>query len=117
MSPSSTNSATFDSSIAADAQLANMYQESKPAAAKPVSSNKVMTPAQWERYKQQKEMDRRLGALSDDSGSEAGDNYEDDEVERDRDAAKQRRKQEAHLLAIRELRAQAAFLPQLERQF
>lgn len=102
-SPSSTHSVTFDSSIAADAELANMYEESKPAPPKPVSSNKVMTPAQWERYKQQKEMDRRLGALSDDSGSEAGDNDEDDdEAERDRQATKQRRKQEAHLAVYRQ---------------
>ncbi|KEF53808.1 uncharacterized protein A1O9_10209 [Exophiala aquamarina CBS 119918] len=103
MSPASLHSASFDPSIAADAELANMYQETKPQPPKPASSNKVMTPQQWERYKQQKEMDRRLGALSDDSGSEAGDNYEDDdEVERDRQATKQRRKQEAHLAVYRQ---------------
>ncbi|KIX00401.1 uncharacterized protein Z518_10540 [Rhinocladiella mackenziei CBS 650.93] len=102
-SPNSTHSATLDPTIAADAQLAHMYEESKPAPPKPAPSNKVMTPAQWERYKQEKEMDRRLGALSDDSSSEAGDNYEDeDEVERDRQVAKQRRKQEAHLAVYRQ---------------
>lgn len=102
-SPSSTHSASFDPAIAADAELANMYQETKLAPPKPVSSKKVMTPAQWERYKQQKEMDRRLGALSDDSGSEAGDNYDDDDdAERDRQATKQRRKQEAHLAVYRQ---------------
>ncbi|EXJ81367.1 hypothetical protein A1O3_07658 [Capronia epimyces CBS 606.96] len=103
LSPSSTHSATFDPSIAADAQLASMYQETKTAPPKPVSANKIMTPAQWEQYKQQKEMDRRLGALSDDSSSAADDDDEDeDEVERDRRAAKQRRKQEAHLAVYRQ---------------
>lgn len=103
MSPASLHSASFDPSIAADAELAHLYEESRPAPPRPAPSNKVMTPQQWERYKQQKEMDRRLGALSDDSGSEAGDNYEDDdEVERDRQAAKQRRKQEAHLAVYRQ---------------
>ncbi|KIW88017.1 uncharacterized protein Z519_11127 [Cladophialophora bantiana CBS 173.52] len=103
LSPSSTHSATFDPIIAADAQLANMYQEAKPVPAKSIAMNKVMTPAQWERYKEQKEMDRRLGALSDDSGSEAGDNSEDDdELERSRQATKQRRKQEAHLAVYRQ---------------
>ncbi|KAL2416413.1 hypothetical protein ABEF95_004012 [Exophiala dermatitidis] len=103
LSPSSTHSATFDPSIAADAQVANLYQDTKTAPPKPVSSTKVMTPAQWEQYKQQKEMDRRLGALSDDSSSEDNDEDEDeDEIERDRRAAKQRRKQEAHLAVYRQ---------------
>jgi len=103
MSPASLHSSSFDPSIAADAELANMYQEAKPAPPRSAPSNKVMTPQQWERYKEQKEMDRRLGALTDDSGSEAGDNYEDDdEVERDRQATKQRRKQEAHLAVYRQ---------------
>ncbi|KAK4935821.1 hypothetical protein LTR10_023186 [Elasticomyces elasticus] len=103
LSPSSTHSATFDPSIMADAELANMYQERKIEPPKPISTNKVMTPAQWERYKQQKEMDRRLGALSDDSGSDHSDEYDDeDELERDRQATKQRRKQEAHLAVYRQ---------------
>ncbi|OAP55746.1 hypothetical protein AYL99_09898 [Fonsecaea erecta] len=103
LSPSSTHSATFDPIIAADAQLANMYQEAKPAPVKSVAMNKVMTPAQWERYKEQKEMDRRLGALSDDSGSEASENSDDDdEMERSRQATRQRRKQEAHLAVYRQ---------------
>ncbi|KIW17798.1 hypothetical protein PV08_04993 [Exophiala spinifera] len=101
LSPSSTHSATLDPTIAADAQLAHMYQETPIAPPKPASTNKVMTPAQWERYKQQKEMDRRLGALSDDSSSE-GEEDDEDEVERDRQMAKQRRKQEAHLAVYRQ---------------
>ncbi|KIW25849.1 hypothetical protein, variant 2 [Cladophialophora immunda] len=103
LSPSSTHSATFDPIIAADAQLASMYQETRPVPVKSVSMNKVMTPAQWERYKEQKEMDRRLGALSDDSASEASENSDDDdEIERSRQATKQRRKQEAHLAVYRQ---------------
>ncbi|KAJ9606109.1 hypothetical protein H2200_009070 [Cladophialophora chaetospira] len=102
MSPGSEYSASFDPDIAEHAQLANMYQETKEPPPKPVSGNKVMTPAQWERYKEQKEMDRRLGALSDDSGSEAGDQSDDDELERSQQAAQQRRKQEAHLAVYRQ---------------
>lgn len=103
LSPASEYSATFDPVMAENAQLANMYQETKEAPPKPVPTHKVMTPAQWERYKEQKEMDRRLGALSDDSGSEGGDHSEDDDdTERTKQAAKQRRKQEAHLAVYRQ---------------
>ena len=101
--PASEHSASFDPIMAENAQLASMYQESKDAPPRPASNNKVMTPAQWERYKQQKEMDRRLGALSDDSGSDVGDNSDDDdELERSKQAAQQRRKQEAHLSVYRQ---------------
>ena len=103
LSPASEDSATFDTDMAENAQLANMYQETKEALPKTVSTNKVMTPAQWERYKQQKEMDRRLGGLSDDSDSEAGDHSDDDdELERSKQAAIKRRKQEAHLAIYRQ---------------
>ncbi|EXJ65419.1 hypothetical protein A1O7_01760 [Cladophialophora yegresii CBS 114405] len=105
LSPASVSGATFDPVIAENAQLANMYQEAKDPPPKRTTGNKVMTPAQWERYKEQKEMDRRLGALSDDSASEAGDisdDDDDDELERSKQAAKQRRKQEAHLAVYRQ---------------
>ena len=104
LSPASEYSASFDPVMTENAQLANMYQETRDPPSKPISSNKVMTPAQWERYKQQKEMDRRLGALSDDSGSELGDDSDDDddELERSKQAANQRRKQEAHLAVYRQ---------------
>jgi hypothetical protein len=90
--------------MAENAQLAHLYQETKDPPPKPPTGNKVMTPAQWERYKEQKEMDRRLGALSDDSASETGANSDDDddELERSKQAAKQRRKQEAHLAVYRQ---------------
>jgi hypothetical protein len=102
ISPASTHSPTFDPVIAEDAQLADMYQEAKQVLAKPVSTNKVMTPAQWEQYKKQKEMDSRIGALSD-SESDVGDHSsDDDELERGRQAAAQRRKQEAHLAVYRQ---------------
>ncbi|KIW71935.1 hypothetical protein PV04_00161 [Phialophora macrospora] len=104
LSPASEYSATFDPVMAENAQLAHLYQETKDPPPKPTTGNKVMTPAQWERYKEQKEMDRRLGALSDDSASEAGGNSDDDddELERSKQAAKQRRKQEAHLAVYRQ---------------
>ncbi|KIV94357.1 hypothetical protein, variant [Exophiala mesophila] len=102
-SPRSLRRDSFDPSIMADAELATMYQETKTITPKPVSTNKVMTPAQWEKYKQQKEMDRRLGALSDDSGSEPGDNYEDDdEVEQKKKNSNQRQKQQANLAVYRQ---------------
>jgi hypothetical protein len=103
VSPASEYHATLDTDLAENAQLANMYQETKEPPSKPLATNKVMTPEQWERYKKQKEMDSRLGALSDDSGSEVGDQSDDeDEVERTKQAAKQRRKQEAHLAVYRQ---------------
>jgi len=108
-SPVSSRSATIDPSLAAGAELAAKYQEQKMAAApKPPSVNKVMSPEEFERYKQQKEMDRRLGALSDDSDSGDGDKYDeeedddDDDKERQRRAVKQRRKQQAHLSVYRQ---------------
>ena len=103
LSRSSSNSATIDPAIAENAHLANMYQEVEPAPSKSASTNKVMTPAQWQRYKKQKEADRRLGALSDDSNSDTSDHADDeDEVERDRQAVKRRREQEAHLAIYRQ---------------
>lgn len=80
-------------------------EQMEPPVSKPASKNKVMTPAQFERYRQQQEMDRRRieerkGKESDDGS----DDYEEDhdEVERDRQAATQRRKQEAHLAVYRQ---------------
>ncbi|KAL8677782.1 MAG: hypothetical protein Q9186_005815 [Xanthomendoza sp. 1 TL-2023] len=73
-------------------------------AAKTGSQNKVMTPAQFERYRREQEMTRtqnnRSGA--DDSDNDSDSYEDDDEVERNKEVAKQRRKQEAHLAVYRQ---------------
>ena len=69
----------------------------------PAGSGKVMTPAEFERYKKHKENEP---PEEDDNKSEASsqsETYEDeDETERQKEAAKQRRKQEAHLAVYRQ---------------
>jgi hypothetical protein len=93
--------------LAAGALLAAEWEQKEqeqPAAEKPVSKNKVMTPAQFERYRQQQEVARkRADANKDDQSDGDSDNYEDeDEAERDRKATAQRRKQEAQLAVYRQ---------------
>jgi hypothetical protein len=91
--------------ITSSAQLASQYEEQVASA--PNTQNKVMTPAQFERYRQQREMTRRLSTTSKSDNSEAENDYEDDEEDEDeaektREAARQRRKQEAHLSVYRQ---------------
>ncbi|EEA25849.1 conserved hypothetical protein [Talaromyces marneffei ATCC 18224] len=91
--------------IISSAQLASQYEDHVASA--PTTQNKVMTPAQFERYRQQREMTRRLSTGSKSEASEAGNDYEDededeDEAEKTREAARQRRKQEAHLSVYRQ---------------
>lgn len=66
--------------------------------------NKVMTPAQFERYREQKEMTRRESdaSSSHSAESENEDEDEDDEAEQKRQAVSQRKKQEAHLSVYRQ---------------
>ncbi|KAL8764346.1 MAG: hypothetical protein Q9184_000051 [Pyrenodesmia sp. 2 TL-2023] len=72
--------------------------------AQPGPQNKVMTPAQFERYRREQEMARTHGSQHEaDDSDEDSDHYEDDdEAERNRELAKQRRKQEAHLAVYRQ---------------
>ena len=94
---------SFDPTLMASAELAHRYQDVKPSSIKAPVNKKVMTPAQFERYKQQQEMDRRLGASAESDSEEEGDNYDDDdEAEKEKVAAAQRRKQEAHLAVYRQ---------------
>lgn len=91
-----------DPSFLESMDLANQWADAKPSVPKLPSSNKIMTPAQFEQYKKRQEEDRRLGA-SRDSDSEDEINYDDDEEEeKERQAAKQRQKQEAHLTVYRQ---------------
>ncbi|KAL8999278.1 MAG: hypothetical protein Q9169_001823 [Polycauliona sp. 2 TL-2023] len=72
--------------------------------AKAGSQNKVMTPAQFERYRREQEMMRTHSDQSraDDSDEDSDHYDDDDENERNRELAKQRRKQEAHLAVYRQ---------------
>lgn len=77
----------------------------KPLApANPSSQNKVMTPAEFERYRKQQESIRSAfkDEQSDGSGDESDSYDDDDEEERKKELAKERRKQEAHLAVYRQ---------------
>ncbi|KAF3762308.1 hypothetical protein M406DRAFT_341546 [Cryphonectria parasitica EP155] len=81
----------------------------KPEAEAPSTQTKVMTPSEFERYRKDKEVESRrvefekarenIPADDDDE-----DHYEDeeDEIEKSRQVAKQRRKQEAHMSVYRQ---------------
>ena len=95
----------FDSQIAASADLAQRFQEkslSPPTRHSP--QNRVMTPAQFERYKQDQERLRSVGGQSKDEEDDDDETYDDDEdeAEKNRQLAKQRRKQEAHMAVYRQ---------------
>ncbi|KZF24642.1 hypothetical protein L228DRAFT_237551 [Xylona heveae TC161] len=79
-------------------------QTSSNARPEAASVKKVMTPAQFEQYRRERELSRTKSNASDSGKSSASDEgYEDvDESERNRLLAKQRRKQEAHLAVYRQ---------------
>ncbi|PGG99090.1 hypothetical protein GX51_06430 [Blastomyces parvus] len=90
--------------LAAEASLAELYEENANNS-ESRQPTKVMTPAQFERYRQQKEMTRKeSNASSTHHSDDDSDHYdeEEDEVEKAREAAKQRKKQEAHLSVYRQ---------------
>jgi hypothetical protein len=96
----------FDSHIAASANIAQLFQEqplSPPTKFTP--SNKVMTPAQFERYKQDQERLRSVGGKpKEEDDDEEDQQYDDDEdeEEKNKQLARQRRKQEAHMAVYRQ---------------
>jgi hypothetical protein len=97
----------FDNQIAASANLAQKYQERAQSTpmAKQAPLNRVMTPAQFERYKQDQERLRSFGGQStDDADEDEEETYDDDEdeAEKARQMTKQRRKQEAHMSVYRQ---------------
>lgn len=87
--------------IVSSARLASQYEDKRPPSS---ANNKVMTPAQFERYRQQMDLTRQQNDGSDSEKSETESDYEeeDDEAEEQRKAALQRRKQEAHLSVYRQ---------------
>jgi hypothetical protein len=95
----------FDNHLAASASLAQRFQEqplSPPKSYTP--KNKVMTPAQFERYKQDQERLSSVGGRPKEDDDEDEENYndEDDDEEKKKQLAKQRRKQEAHMAIYRQ---------------
>jgi hypothetical protein len=94
----------FDNSMAASASLSQRLQEkSLSPPARYTQQNKVMTPAQFERYRQDQERLRSIGGKSKED-EEEDDTYDDDEdeAEKHRQLTKQRRKQEAHMAVYRQ---------------
>jgi hypothetical protein len=104
--PQTQEDGLFDSNIVASANLAQQFQErpsSPPTTYTP--KNKVMTPAQFERYKQDQERLRSVGGQpKDEDEDEEDEPYDDDEdeAEKNKQLAKQRRKQEAHMAVYRQ---------------
>ncbi len=91
----------FDTSLAQSSRAAHRYMARKPSPPR----NKVMTPAQFERYRQDKERQgTQVETTKPEQENDEDDNYEDDEdeVEKSKQAAKQRRKQEAHMTVYRQ---------------
>ncbi|KAH8698268.1 hypothetical protein BGW36DRAFT_396091 [Talaromyces proteolyticus] len=87
--------------ITSHARLASQYEER--ANSTPTAQNKIMTPAQFERYRQQRELTRKLSDASKSDSSIENDYDEvEDEAEKSREATRQRRKQEAHLSVYRQ---------------
>ncbi|KAJ6145284.1 hypothetical protein N7470_009179 [Penicillium chermesinum] len=89
-------------STLADARLAIQFAESLPKTASP--GNKVMTPSQFEHYRQQQELRRsNSNATKSDEDSDNDDIEDDeDEIEKQREREQQRRKQEANLSLYRQ---------------
>lgn len=104
--PQSQEDGLFDSHIAASANLAQRFQEQPLSPPKTYTpQNKVMTPAQFERYKQDQERLRSVGGQAkDEEEEEEEEHYDDDEdeAEKNKQLAKQRRKQEAHMAVYRQ---------------
>lgn len=97
----------FDVQIADSANLAQRFHEkpASPTIGRGSQQTKVMTPAQFERYKQDQERLRSYGGnAKDEEEDDEDETYDDDDdqVEKHKEAAKQRRKQEAHMAVYRQ---------------
>lgn len=89
-----------DPSLATHARLAVQYEQSQPKST--LSPTKVMTPSQFEHYRQQQELKRSNSDASKSEDSAESEFDEEDETEKNREAERQRRKQEAHLSVYRQ---------------
>jgi hypothetical protein len=98
----------FDNQISESAILGQRFAETNipSPVQKQAPQNKVMTPAQFERYKQDQERMRSVGGQSKDVEEDEDEDEiyddEEDELERKKELAKQRRKQEAHMAVYRQ---------------
>jgi hypothetical protein len=109
--PNTEDEDLFDSSIYASASTAQRFQEKsssppvRPSNA-PRTQSKIMTPQQFERYRQDQDRLKMVGGQSktEDGSDDEEINYddEDDDTEKNRQLAKQRRKQEAHMAVYRQ---------------
>ncbi|KAJ6109666.1 hypothetical protein N7486_001901 [Penicillium sp. IBT 16267x] len=91
----------MDPSTAQNARLAVQFAENLPRTTSP--GNKVMTPSQFEHYRQQQELRRSNSDASDSEHDSDHDDFdEQDEAEKQREAERHRRKQEAHLSVYRQ---------------
>jgi len=97
----------FDTSHSYSVRSSNRFS---PQGSNAQQSNKVMTPAEFESYRKDKErQDRRHDTFSHakskpDNDDDDDDHYEEDEddIEKAKQQAKQRRKQEAHMAVYRQ---------------
>jgi len=99
----------FDNNIAESANLAQRFEEisTEAPASKFAPKNKVMTPAQFERYKKEQERLSTFGPLArqkQQEEEEEEENYDDevDDAEKAKQVANQRRRQEAHMSVYRQ---------------
>ncbi|KAL9045010.1 MAG: hypothetical protein Q9214_001896 [Letrouitia sp. 1 TL-2023] len=94
-------SSLFDSSLNPSSRSSPSTFDSNRGHPQTGPQNKVMTPAQFERYRREQEM--LGGGSKTDVSDDDSDHYDDDdEAERNKLLAKQRRKQEAHLAVYRQ---------------
>lgn len=96
------DSTMFDYSIAEAANAAMRFQERPLSPPKPPSRNKVMTPAQFERYRQEQERLRSIGGVPKEEENDEDYDEDEHEVEKQKAQATQRRKQEAHMAVYRQ---------------
>ncbi|MBE3049368.1 hypothetical protein IMZ48_44090, partial [Candidatus Bathyarchaeota archaeon] len=94
----------FDNSFVNTTRAAQRYAAQPPSP----PQNRVMTPAQFEKFKKEKERtatqtkNKTPQAKSEDDEDEEDYEDDEDEVEKSKQAAKQRRKQEAHMSVYRQ---------------
>jgi hypothetical protein len=94
----------FDSHIAASATLAQQFTDRTNTPPVHAPKNKVMTTAQFEKYRNDQERMKSFGLRNKDEDEDDEDTYEDeeDEEEKLKEQARQRRKQEAHMAVYRQ---------------
>ena len=98
------DSLLYDPSFQVLAKSAEEFQARELSPPRQAPRSKVMTPAQFERYRKEQELSRSKSDASKSETSEDGSesDFDDDEAERSRQLIKQRRKQEAHLAVYRQ---------------